>query len=157
MLKYEIKSRTTLIKSAFALLSPDHLNKKVVRYKWHYTDPDPAAPINQKICSEPTDQTAQKYLYVIQLLGPSSTVCHILKLIACLPMASSEMIITSQGWAPRPTPPREKRAAPPRPAKKQVLPRPAKIGKTCGAGRGKVYLNPLKIRPLSVPIRFVRQ
>ena len=38
-----------------------------------------------------------------------------------------------------------------------ALPRLAKIGKTCGVGRGKVYLNPLKIRPLSVPIRFVRQ
>ena len=50
--------------------------------------------------------------------------------------------------------------APPRPAKKGLPrpapqkskscptpPRPAKIGKTCGAGRGKVYLNPLKIRP----------
>ena len=55
------------------------------------------------------------------------------------------------GWVagmcapPRPTPPRGKRAAPPRPAKKQVLPRPAKIGKSCGAGRGKVDLNPLKI------------
>ena len=95
ILKYEIKSWTTLIKSAFALLSPEHLNKKVVWYKWHYTDPDPTVPINQKICSEPTDQTAQKYLYVIQLLGPSSTSCHILKLIACLPMASSEMITTS--------------------------------------------------------------
>ena len=35
----------------------------------------------------------------------------------------------------------------PRPAKEQkkVLPRPAKIGKSCGAGRGKVDLNPLKI------------
>ena len=55
--------------------------------------------------------------------------------------------------------------APPRPAKKG-LPRPApQKSKSCPAprklakpaGRGKVYLNPLKIRPLSVPIRFVRQ
>ena len=44
-------------------------------------------------------------------------------------------------------PPRPAKKGLPRPAKKQVLPRPAKIGKTCGAGRGKVYLNPLKIRP----------
>ena len=57
----------------------------------------------------------------------------------------------------RPAPRKKGCPSPPRPAKKQVLPRPAKIGKTCGAGRGKVYLNPLKIRPLSVPIRFVRQ
>merc|ERR1712218_585814 len=43
---------------------------------------------------------------------------------------------------------RDGRPAPP-PRKKASLapPRPAKIGKTCGAGRGKVYLNPLKIRP----------
>ena len=50
-----------------------------------------------------------------------------------------------QGCAPHPAPPRGKRAAPPRPAKKQVLPRPArpvKIGKSCGAGWGKVDLNP---------------
>ena len=57
---------------------------------------------------------------------------------------------------PRPAPPCPAKKGLPRPANKQVLPRPAKIGKTCGAGRGKVYLNPLKIRPLSVPIRFVR-
>ena len=61
---------------------------------------------------------------------------------------------TGMGTPPRPFPAKK---GLPRPAKKQVLPRPAKIGKTCGAGRGKVYLNPLKIRPLSVPIRFVRQ
>ena len=44
-------------------------------------------------------------------------------------------------------PPRGKRAAPPRKKNKSwpALPRPAKIGKSCGAGRGKVDLNPLKI------------
>ena len=64
--------------------------------------------------------------------------------------------VSGMGAPPRPAPPREKRAAPPRPVPQKskscpALPRPAKIGKTCGAGRGKVYLNPLKIRPLSVP------
>ena len=44
-----------------------------------------------------------------------------------------------------PAPPRPAEKGPPRPAKKQVLPRPAKISKSCGAGRGKVDLNPLKI------------
>ena len=33
----------------------------------------------------------------------------------------------------------------PAPRKKQVLPRPAKIGKSCGAGRGKVDLNPCQV------------
>ena len=35
-------------------------------------------------------------------------------------------------------PPRPAEKGLPRPVKKQVLPRPAKIGKSCGAGRGKV-------------------
>ena len=84
------------------------------------------------------------------------------RIVGRLRQPPQEQMLFNQGWAPRPAPPREKRAAPPRPAPQKskscpAPPRPAKFGKTCGAGRGKVYLNPLKIRPLSVPIRFVRQ
>ena len=41
----------------------------------------------------------------------------------------------NQGCAPRPTPPRGKRAAPPRKIASLAPPRPAKIGKSCGAGQ----------------------
>ena len=46
---------------------------------------------------------------------------------------------------PRPAPRKKGCPAPPRKKASLALPRPAKIGKSCGAGRGKVDLNPLKI------------
>ena len=67
-----------------------------------------------------------------------------------------------QGWAPRPAKKGLPRPAPPRKKASLAPPRPAPPRENWqnlrgGVGRGKVYFNPLKIRPLSVPIRFVRQ